>query len=164
MWIHRNSKQLNVSIYRWAFYGNVVVHVNSLLNILKQSLYIPCYGFIKQAELFQGNLKCRLFMLVTTQVVHPGSFTKLYAIYIKNQECQCNETETFIYLFIYGSFCIWQLQMLWAKAAEKGHLCACSLYSGVAAVNFPWNLKKHCLQIVAWLYTEYRVLLRHFKS
>ena len=39
-------------------------------------------------------------MLVTTQVVHPGSFTKLYAIYIKNQECQCNETETFIYLFI----------------------------------------------------------------
>lgn len=41
-------------------------------------------------------------MLVTTQVVHPGSFTKLYAIYIKNQECQCNEIETF-YLFIYNS-------------------------------------------------------------
>ena len=75
-----------MSIHRAAFYGNVVFHVNNSLDILKQPLYIPCYGFIRQVEQFQGNLKCTLSILVTTQVVFTGSFTKLHAISIKNQE------------------------------------------------------------------------------
>ena len=39
-------------------------------------------------------------MLVTTQVVHPGSFTKLYAIYIKNRASVMKQKLLFIYLFI----------------------------------------------------------------
>lgn len=64
---------INFSLYRSDFYGNVVFHVNNSLNILKQSLYIPSYGFIKQGEQFQGNLNGRLSILVTTQVVFTGS-------------------------------------------------------------------------------------------
>lgn len=64
---------INVILYRSAFYGNVVFCVNNSLNILKQFLYIPCYGFIRQGEQFQGNLNGRLSILVTTQVVFTGS-------------------------------------------------------------------------------------------
>lgn len=63
---------INVSISSSAFYGNVVFHVNNSLDIFKQSLYIPCYGFLRQAEQFQGNLQGRLSILVTTQVVFTG--------------------------------------------------------------------------------------------
>lgn len=63
---------INVSIYRSAFYGTIVFHVNISLEILKQSFYIPCYGFLRQAEQFQGKLQGRLSILVTTQVVFIG--------------------------------------------------------------------------------------------
>lgn len=63
---------INVSVSRSAFYGNAVFHVNNSLDILKQSLYIPCYGFLRQAEQLEGNLKGRLVVLVSTQVAFIG--------------------------------------------------------------------------------------------
>lgn len=65
-------RNINVSIHRSPFYGNVVFHVNNSLDILKQSFYIPCYGFLRQAEQFQGNVQGRLLILVATQVVSTG--------------------------------------------------------------------------------------------
>lgn len=64
---------MNVNIYRSTFYGNVVFHLNNSLDIQKQSLYISCQGFIRQAKQFQENLRGRLSILVTTQVVLIGS-------------------------------------------------------------------------------------------
>lgn len=53
--------------------------------------------------------------------------------------------------------------MPWAKAAEKGHLCACGLNGyRVVVVNFPWYLRKHCLNNITWLKIEHTVLLKHF--
>lgn len=52
--------------------------------------------------------------------------------------------------------------MPWAKAAEKGHLCACGLNCYRVVVNFPWYLRKHCLNNITWFKIEHTVPLQHF--